>query len=468
MLDLFKRLFCKKHLEGETAPSLSERNTTNHTSEPSEDSITENAKLCAKPVSKTPSHPLNKKTKHVYHDLSNSRGSSRTSSVLSCTHSTDYVILDTETTGLNPHTDQIIQLSAIRYNANGMPTGFFNTFLNPGCHIPPHITEINGITDKMVSNAPYASQTQESFLSFLDNALIIGYNVTFDLRFLNQTFRGAFSGQNYVDALSLSRRMLYLSSYKLNMVSYEIGFRPSGEFHDSFTDCEAVAAILRHINTDLSPWISTFKVSKGRSPSYPRTVKYEPGLALWEKGESFRKNGSLESALLFFNRARDAGYTSPSLYESYAMLYRKMGDFESEISILEEGICRYPGGPVKDSFMERKMKAQERLSAHLQKEKILREKEEERIRRAEERRLRKEVETAKPKQTSRRPVLQCSDDGTVLCEFPSLSDASKAVGISTKCIRDCANGRQKHAGGYCWKFQTIRISKPPESENSRT
>ncbi len=416
MLDLFKRLFCKKHSEGETATSHSKPGPTDHSAESPENCILENQKTCDTPTSKSPLHSFGERLKQINHDFSTSRVGSRTSSVLSCAYSTDYVILDTETTGLSPNADKIIQLSAIRYNANGVPTGFFNTFLNPGCPIPARITRINGITDKMISNAPYASQIQESFLSFLGDALIIGYNVTFDLRFLNKTFPGEFSGRNYVDALSISRQMLNPTSYKLDVVSSEIGFRPTLAFHDSFTDCEAVAAILRYVEADLDFWMSEFTAPKDRSILQPPPqVQHEPGLDLWQKGELLRKNGSLESALIFFNRARDAGYTCPVLYESYAMLYRKMGDLESEISILEEGIRHYPSGPINDSFTERKKKAQERLSARIQREKALREKEEERIRKAEERQRRKEIEAARPKQISRRPVLQCSDDGTILC-----------------------------------------------------
>ena len=102
--------------------------------------------------------------------------------------------------------------------------------------------------------------------------------------------------------------------------------------------------------------------------------------------------------------------------------------------------------------LDRKTKAQDRLAARIRRDEALRLKEEERTRKAEERRLRMELEAARPKQVSRRAVLQCSDDGTVLREFSSIADASRETGVSTKCIRECANGRQKHAGGFCWRY----------------
>lgn len=383
----------------------------------------------------------------------------RASSVHSCPYSSDYVILDTETTGLSPYTDRIIQISAIRYDEQGSPIVFFDTLLNPCCLVSPQITAINGITNQMVAVAPCADQVRDRFLSFLGDALLVGYNVTFDLRFLNQTFPGFFPGRSYVDVLPLARRALDLPSYKLESVSSAIGFYPETAFHDSFTDCEAVAAILRHIDADLD-----FRVAEFNSPTAQPQVRTEPspldrGLVFWRQGENLRKDGRFAEAIQLYDRAREVGYTCPVLYESYAMVYRREGKFEEEIAILEEALRHYPGGPIGESFLDRKAKARDRLAARIKRDETLRLKEEERTRKAEERRIRQELEAARPKQASRRAVLQCSDDGTILREFASIAEASREVGVSTKCIRECANGRQKHAGGYCWKYQDA-----PESE----
>ena len=384
--------------------------------------------------------------------LPQARTVERTSSVQSCPHTSDYVILDTETTGLSPYTDRIIQISAIRYDSEGAPISFFDTLLNPCCLISPQITAINGITNQMVAGAPCADQIRDAFLSFLGDALLVGYNVTFDLRFLNQTFPGFFPGRSYVDVLALARRTLELPSYKLEFVSSAIGFCPEAEFHDSFTDCEAVAAILRHINADLDFQVAEFNSPAARSQARTEPPPLDRGLVFWRQGENLRLDGQLIEAIQLFDRAKEAGCTNPGLYVSYAMTYRREGKFEEEIAILEEALRHYPSGPIGESFLDRKTKAQDRLAARIRRDEALRLKEEERTRKAEERRLRMELEAARPKQVSRRAVLQCSDDGTVLREFSSIADASRETGVSTKCIRECANGRQKHAGGFCWRY----------------
>ena len=384
--------------------------------------------------------------------LLRSRIVGRTSSVQSCPHTSDYIILDTETTGLSPYTDRIIQISAIRYDSEGVPISFFDTLLNPCCLVSPQITAINGITNQMVASAPCADQVRDAFLSFLGDALLVGYNVTFDLRFLNQTFPGFFPGRSYVDVLPLARRALDLPSNKLELVASAIGFCPETEFHDSFTDCEAVAAILSHIGADLDFRVTEFNCPAARPQARTEPPALDRGLVFWQQGETLRKDGRFMEATQLYDRAREVGYTCPVLYESYAMVYRREGQFEEEIAILEEALRHYPGGPIGESFLDRKTKAQDRLTARIRRDEALRLKEEARAHKAEERRIRMEMEAARPKQASRRAVVQCSDDGTVLREFASITDASRAAGVSTKCIRECANGRQKHAGGFCWKY----------------
>lgn len=187
---------------------------------------------------------------------------SRSSSVKSCPYRTSYVILDTETTGLNPSSDRIIQLSAIKYDSSGAPVDFYNTYLNPGRPISAGASKVNGITDEMVSDAPKAEEVREAFLSFLGESLIVGYNVNFDLRFLYSTFGDIFDGWGYVDALPIARASLWTSDYKLETVASYIGFEPTSSFHDSFTDCEAVAAVLRQVGADLDNWNKEFHATK--------------------------------------------------------------------------------------------------------------------------------------------------------------------------------------------------------------
>lgn len=203
----------------------------------------------------------------------------RISSVLSCPHTEPYVILDVETTGLSPTADKIIQLSSIKYSANGTPLDFYNTYLNPGTHIPSRITKITGVTDETVRNAPTADQVRPHFLSFIADSLLVGYNVTFDLRFLSAEFGDALCGREYVDVLPITRKYLYCSDYKLSTVAEECGFSPDGGFHNALTDCEAVAAVLSYLNIPIEKHAKAFIASPSCQKtfntgfsSYPHTT----------------------------------------------------------------------------------------------------------------------------------------------------------------------------------------------------
>jgi len=64
-----------------------------------------------------------------------------------------FIAFDTETTGLYPGFDQVVEIAACRFK-NGEVIDTFETLVNPGREIPPEITAIHGITDEMVSDAP--------------------------------------------------------------------------------------------------------------------------------------------------------------------------------------------------------------------------------------------------------------------------------------------------------------------------
>ena len=51
-----------------------------------------------------------------------------------------------------------------------------------------------------------------------------------------------------------------------------------------------------------------------------------------------------------------------------------------------------------------------------------------------------------------RAILQMDDDGNILKIYASISEATRAIGLTSKTIRDVANGKGKHAGGFCWKY----------------
>lgn len=175
---------------------------------------------------------------------------------------------------------------------------------------------------------------------------------------------------------------------------------------------------------------------------------FDAGYPYWEQGETARKDGQIDKAINLFDKARYYGYDAPALYESFAKAYRQIQDYDNEIVIIEEGIERL--GALKRGVLEaRKEKAIKLLYARQQAERNILEKVQAKEKRTKER----ETSDSAAKPSQGRSVLQMTDDGTILKEFETIAAAVKEVGVNSKCIRDAANGVQKHAGGYCWKYK---------------
>lgn len=85
---------------------------------------------------------------------------------------------------------------------------------------------------------------------------------------------------------------------------------------------------------------------------------FDEGHPYWEQGDRERKNGNIENAIELFDKARYNGYDAPALYNSYAMAYRKLKDYDNEIAIIDEAIERLTKDKEKPlKFIERRERA---------------------------------------------------------------------------------------------------------------
>jgi DNA polymerase-3 subunit epsilon len=121
----------------------------------------------------------------------------------------DYVVVDLETTGLDPSWNDIIEIGAIRVEG-GTIANSFTSLVNPGYEIDDFIIALTGITNEMLSIAPDIRAVLPNFLDFVDGSIVIGHNVNFDINFiydscvseLNRTF-----SNDFIDTMRLSRRL---------------------------------------------------------------------------------------------------------------------------------------------------------------------------------------------------------------------------------------------------------------------
>lgn len=178
----------------------------------------------------------------------------------------DRTIIDIETTGLDPAFDSIIEVGAIKVK-DGKPESSFSSLIKPAPQllyddciedfnsdflidnngqkyyfVDPFITDLTGITNKMLSSAPDISIVLQDFYNFIGNDILIGHNIHFDINFLYDNFAKYLNfelSNDFVDTLRLSRNLH--KSLKHHRLSDMVDFYniEVESVHRSFSDCQA-------------------------------------------------------------------------------------------------------------------------------------------------------------------------------------------------------------------------------------
>lgn len=131
------------------------------------------------------------------------------------------VAIDIETTGLDPNNDAIIEIGAVRFNGPRIEDEW-STLIHPGRPIPSFISQLTGITNDMVRNAPAIREVVADLAHFVGDAPVLGHNVSFDLAFLSR--QNLFRFNQVVDTYELASVLLpNASRYNLGALGQALG-----------------------------------------------------------------------------------------------------------------------------------------------------------------------------------------------------------------------------------------------------
>lgn len=240
----------------------------------------------------------------------------------------DYVVFDFETTGLSQFDSKIIQIGAVKYK-NHTIIDRYETYINPQTEISSRITQINGITNDHVKDAPLIQDALPELLDFIADYHLVAHNASFDMKFLlynMNTHDLPYKRFRVFDTLSLARRHISTKNHKL--ITLKKHFKlDQYDSHDALDDCLVTGEVYKYCYEQVvNPPMLTFKEPE----HYEAFPLYEIGMRLY-------KNKQLEDAEKYLLASIDKGNNAPAVFERLAIIYRKQKRYQDEINISEFG-----------------------------------------------------------------------------------------------------------------------------------
>ncbi len=159
-----------------------------------------------------------------------------------------FAIIDIETTGLNAKNEKITEI-AILLHDGGKVTESFHTLVNPEKRIPYHITQITGINDQMVSNAPKFYEIAKKVITLTEGRIIVGHNVRFDYNFLQNEFNEfdySFKRKTLCTVKTSRKLIPGQPSYSLGKLTTNLGIQHKDK-HRALGDANATAKLFDYL-----------------------------------------------------------------------------------------------------------------------------------------------------------------------------------------------------------------------------
>ncbi|MCK0206788.1 DNA polymerase III subunit epsilon [Starkeya koreensis] len=159
------------------------------------------------------------------------------------------IVLDTETTGLNPLTgDRLVEIGCVEI-LNRIPTGqVYHVYLNPERDMPVEAFNVHGLSAEFLADKPLFAHVVEDFLAFIGGDPLVIHNAAFDIGFINaelaRVARPALTFDRVIDTLSLARRRHPGASNRLDDLMARYGIDSSRRTkHGALLDSELLAEV---------------------------------------------------------------------------------------------------------------------------------------------------------------------------------------------------------------------------------
>lgn len=159
------------------------------------------------------------------------------------------IVLDTETTGMDPaQGDRLVEIGCVEL-LNGLPTGkHYHVYINPERDIPAEATAVHGITNEFVKDKPTFGEVVGEFFDFIGNDMLVIHNAEFDVKFINAEFRmfgfPTLDNRRVLDTLKMAREKFPGSPANLDALCRRFGIDNSSRtFHGALLDAQLLGEV---------------------------------------------------------------------------------------------------------------------------------------------------------------------------------------------------------------------------------
>lgn len=156
----------------------------------------------------------------------------------------DYTIIDIETTGLSPLWDEIIEIGAVRCRS-GVLKERYSTLVRCRRPLDPFIVDLTGITDSMLTTAPWLGPSIRGFYDFVGSDILVGHNVSFDINFLYDACERCLEKpltNDYINTVRFANKLVPRSRKTLSAVCDALDI-PVRDAHRAIGDCLLTHAV---------------------------------------------------------------------------------------------------------------------------------------------------------------------------------------------------------------------------------
>ncbi|MFW5678796.1 MAG: DNA polymerase III subunit epsilon [Pseudomonadota bacterium] len=181
------------------------------------------------------------------------------------------IVLDTETTGLDPLTgDRVVEIACVEL-INHVPSGnTYHQYINPERPMSPEAQAIHGLGDEFLKDQPVFADIAEAFVAFVADAKLVIHNAPFDMKFLDHELRlvgrPPWGMERAIDTLEMARRRFPGAAASLDALCKRFEVDASARVkHGALIDCELLAEVYLHLIGGRQPGLEFGRAARRRA-----------------------------------------------------------------------------------------------------------------------------------------------------------------------------------------------------------